>query len=70
MVAFGARPVPETLIVVGLVGALELIVMVPASAPVILGAITRFNTQVAAGAMLIGEPVFGAPPTTEPNPHQ
>ena len=63
-----ARPVPESAISVGLVGALELIVMVPASAPVRLGAKIRLSTQLLPGAMLIGAPVRGAPPAEEPKP--
>ena len=68
--AFGGRPVPESEIMVGLVVALELMTMVPVSAPVSLGAKMRFNTQLAAGAILIGKPVLGAPPALDPNPHQ
>ena len=70
MDAFGGRPVPESAIMVGLVGALELIVMVPLATPTALGAKIRFSTQLAPAAILIGVPVLGAPPVIEPNPHQ
>ena len=63
----GARPVPLTAIMVGLVAALELMVIVPLSAPVALGANLRFNTHELPGAILIGAPVLGAPPALEPN---
>ena len=68
--AAAARPVPLSEMVVGLVGALELTVIVPVIAPIALGAKIRFSTQVLPGAILIGEPVLGAPPANEPKPHQ
>lgn len=49
---------------------MELMVMVPVSGPIALGAKMRFSAQEPPGARLIGEPVLGAPPATEPNPHQ
>ena len=52
----------------GLVGALELIVILPLRGPVVLGEKTRFSTQVLPAAMVIGAPVSGAPPALEPNP--
>ena len=69
MVGVGAgRPLPLTAIMVGLVAALELMVIVPDSAPVALGAKLRFRTHELPGAILIGDPVLGAPPALEPNP--
>lgn len=65
-----ARPVPLNVMLVGLVGALELMMTVPLSAPVALGAKTILSTQLPPGAMLIGEPVLGAPPAADPKPHQ
>lgn len=63
-------PKPDSAIMVGLVGALELIIIVPVRVPVALGAKMMFNTHEFPAAILIGEPVLGAPPAAEPNPHQ
>ena len=65
-----ARPVPVRVIMVGDVGALDTIDTVPDDGPAAVGAKIRFSMQEAAGAILIGAPVLGAPPTMEPNPHQ
>ena len=66
--AFGTAPVPVKLIAVGLVAALELIVMVAGIAPVTLGAKMRLSVHVDEGIIVIGPPVSGAPPTADPKP--
>ena len=63
-------PLPLSEIEVGLVAALELMMMVAVSGPVALGLKIMFSTQDPPGAILIGEPVLGAPPAADPNPHQ
>ena len=68
MLAAGGRPVPDKEIIVGLVGALELMVMVADSGPVAFGLKIMFSTQEPPGAILMGDPVLGAPPALEPNP--
>ena len=68
--AIGASAVPVSMMVFGELAALELIVIVPVNGPITLGANARFNTQLDAGAMLIGLPVFGDPLANEPKPHQ
>ena len=65
-----ATPDPLSPILVGLVAALELMMMVAVSGPVALGVKIMFSTQDPPGAILIGEPVLGAPPAFEPKPHQ
>lgn len=54
-----ARPVPESITVWGLPGALDVMVITPEAAPVAPGAKIRFNTQVPMGEMLIGIAVCG-----------
>ena len=68
MTGAAAMPVPLRATMVGLVGALEVIVIAPVSAPTALGAKIRFNTQLMPAGILIGAPVLGAPPAVEPKP--
>jgi hypothetical protein len=61
-------PVPVSITVCGLPGALDVMVMVPDAAPTAPGAKIRLSTQMPIAGMRTGMPVCACPMALEPNP--